>query len=493
MRSRHLYFNGVDGETGRYLFPPTTPRQLAALAQSEAADHGEVAKLERWLEQVGSRRLLWQPHHPWELAEAGWGILFAADDPTMPAVREALGELLAHRCAQAARVNDRHYQEFAGERGYRRGESKHEFLARHGAVHGAEGLERMPHYLLIVGDPESIPFRFQSDLDVQYAVGRICFDTPAEYAAYARTVVAAETSPPLRRRRAVLFAPLHPGDAATGLSAGDLAAPLAARLTRHRPAWEVATAFGPQATKARLVALLGGEEEAALVFTAGHGVGYPSGHPLQRGRQGALLCQDFPRPGRGNGRVPPEHCFAADDVSSAARLHGLVTFHFACYSAGAPALGDFPHAAGGPLPRVAPRAFLSQLAQRLVGHPRGGALAVIGHAEKAWQVAIGWPGAGRSMPAFVEAFDRLLAGRPVGYAMATFGERYAELSADFAAELELVRAGAPLDEQTLSRLWTGRNDYRNYLVIGDPAVRLAIEARPEEAMTFGLSGGEVVH
>ena len=191
MASRRLYFNGIDGETGQYLFPPTTPRELAAVARGESTDTGEVAQLERWLAQAGSRWRFCQARDPGDLAQAGWGIIFAAADPAAQAVHEALAELMAHRCAQAGRLHEHRYQEYVGERGYLRGETKLAFLARHGAGPCPADLERMPYYLLIVGDPEDIPFSFQCDLDVHYAVGRICFDTPQEYAAYARSVVAA--------------------------------------------------------------------------------------------------------------------------------------------------------------------------------------------------------------------------------------------------------------------------------------------------------------
>ncbi|HYL06090.1 MAG TPA: C25 family cysteine peptidase, partial [Thermoanaerobaculia bacterium] len=419
-------------------------------------------------------------------------VFFAAGDPAMPAVREAMGELLAHRRAQAARTHERCFQEYAGKRGYLPGESKREFLTRHGARPGTANPQKMPYYLLLVGSPEEIPWSFQSELDVQYAVGRICFDTPQEYAAYAQSVVAAETSRPLRRRRVVVFAPHHHGDVTTQLSARDIAIPLAEHLIRRWPDWEIATAFGEQATKARLASLVDGDDLAALLFTAGHGLGYPSGHPLQRGRQGALLCQDFPGVGCG-GRVAHEHCFAADDVANDARLHGLVTFHLACYSAGAPAVGEFPPGLDPPRARVAPRAFLSRLAQRLVGHRRGGALAVVGQIEKPWPLALEWPGASCSLPAFAEAFDRLADGKPVGYAMAAFGERHAAFASDLAAELEVVRCGVPPDDETLSRLWAVRNDCRHYVVIGDPAVRLAIDIEPNPCAELDWMPGAAVN
>ena len=130
-------------------------------------------------------------------------------------------------------------------------------------------------------------------------------------------------------------------------------------------------------TRAASPSLLGGQDVPAFLFTASHGLGFPCDHPKQRGRTGALLCQDWPGPRSWHGGIPPQFYFAADDLSPQADLGGLITCHFACFSAGMPAWDSFAHEKAGEPKRLAPAPFVARLPQQLLGKRYGGAAAAM--------------------------------------------------------------------------------------------------------------------
>jgi hypothetical protein len=485
-------FNGINGATGKYLTPPMEPERLIETAFGATIDPKRPTDPEAMahvisgggassnhLKELKRRHESTEPHFgvrpgidSGKLEQAGWGILFPHDAD--PAIKDALKELLEWRKPQAGD----YYYEFEGYKGYRLGDSHLDFLARQKMGPGQADPKKVPYYLLIVGDPESIPFAFQYQLDVQYAVGRLWFDTPEEYARYARSVVTAEKGQVALPRRAVLFGVRNPDDQSTRLSSAQLVEPLGKALPTLLPkgqaAWDVQTLLASDATKSRLARLLGGDETPALLFTASHGMGFPADDPRQLSDQGALLCQDWPGPRDWDQPIPPEHYFAADDVAEDASLIGLIAMHFACYGAGCPRFDDFGHMTSTEPPQIAPQSFLASLPRKLLSHPRGGALAVIGHVDRAWGYSFNWREAGPQLQSFEDTLKELMRGQPVGAALESLNQRYADLSSALSGTLQDVRYGKQPDVEGLAGMWTANNDARSYMILGDPAARLPL-------------------
>lgn len=469
--------NGLDGCTGGYLLPALPSSVIASVAQGRPIDPETLEALRARHERDGRGATygVKEGVDPLELAEAGWGVVFAHDAD--PAVAEALRPLLGHRRGQAG---DR-YREFTGLEGVRLRETARKFLDRLGRdLTGAADPDIVPYYLLLVGDPERIPFRFQQDLDVQYAVGRLHFATLEAYADYAEAVVAAEVQGNPRSRRAVFFGVRNPDDAATRSSADQLVGPLADRMTGKREGWSIEPRLRDDAKKADLRRLLDGTQVPALLFTASHGVGFAPGHPRHADDQGALVCQDWPGPyAWGPRAIPPEHLFAAADLEAmpGAGLRGMIAFLFACFGAGTPQFDEFGRGKEGPPRAIAERPFLSRLPAAMLTR---GALAVVGHVDRAWNVSYLGTRSGIQLTDFESTLARVLDGAPIGFAMEFFNMRHAALSVQLNSARESIRDfdDAP-DEDELARLWTANNDARNYVVLGDPAARLRFTSAPE--------------
>ncbi len=463
-----IYANGIDGRTGDYLVQPLRPQALVQRALRSPVD----SEADRWL------RLAWentsQPHYglpfnvdPTQIAEAGWALVVSTAEPAD--VTDALAPLIAHRRQQAGdrvRVLD-----------HRPGERWPEWLSRHRVGPGSIDPRKVPYYILLVGRPGLIPFSFQYLLDVEYAVGRLDFDDAHAYRRYAEALVDYEEATPPGGKAAVFFGTRHAFDGATQLSADRLVRPLAdsfgpgGQFERAVGSGRTSTVLGEVATKQALAQLLVGDGplgRPALLFTATHGLGgWPPGHPDQQARHGALVCQDWP----GFGRMDQAHYFAGDDLPGEASVHGLVAFLFACYGAGTPRHNPFDDQPGSPAPAIATEPFVATLPKRLLAHPGGGALAVIGHVERAWGYSFVFGEEAQLVP-FQNAVGRVLTGQPIGFAMKDLNERYAALSANLSDVLEKLGRGTVIADQQLARLWTERNDAQNYILLGDPAARL---------------------
>jgi hypothetical protein len=478
-----LVFNGIHGRTGEYLLPAMTLSEIARAVRGQTFSSNELDDLEakRRQERIIHRAPA-EGLDPDDLSQTGWAVIFPAVKPgpeatRQAAIREALTPLLDLRRGQATQLSEAHYRELIGMNdAYRPGETKQQFLNRLGVGPGPADARYLPYYLLLIGSPEEIPYSVQYQLDVQYAVGRIHFDRVEDYACYARSVVEAEAEGAVRPQRAAFFGVENPNDGATALSRRYLVEPLAQRMAGQHPGWQVSTVLGEQATKARLGALLG-DDVPALLFTAGHGIGFSGDDSRQRQHQGALVCQDWPGPGAPTG---PGVYFAGDDLVQSGDLRGLIAFHFACFSAGTPRQNDFGRWLGEPSRPLAPGSFVAGLPQRMLGRPGGGALAAVGHVERAWGYSFlqddptDHDAYHPSLAAFESALTSLITGRRLGHAMEYFGARYAEMATTLTEHLHNAEAcGERLDEEALAIQWIEATDARNYAVVGDPAVRLA--------------------
>jgi len=460
-----VHFFGVDPANGQLLRPPKCwkeVRQCVVETFRLEKNPAQVRKARRRAESRGEDRVRrGRPPagvDPKDLASAGWGILFA--DGVEPAVKEALAPLIEHRRQQVG--SERRCRVFDGNKALPRGCTPADWLAHLGLSPGIGDVDRVPYYLMVVADPEHVPFGFEFDLAASsYAPGRLHFRRPEDYARYAENVIAAESAPRPRPPRLTFVGMEHPGDL-TRSSMRHLVKPLCERFA-GADGWQVDAFLGEQATKPCLASLLGGGETPSILFTAGHGLG--PGPDGDDGRLGALLCAPFPGKNWPGGPLTEDLYFAAGDLDDGADLRGLVAILFGCFTAGMPAFDSFCFSP----PRPLGRASMAALAGRMLSHPRG-ALAVLGHVDRAWSFSYCW----RKTPtpqAFVSVLQALLDGEPIGGAAAYLNLRHNAVQNELLRLAEKVLKCEPYDVDRFVVDWMTERDARAYLVYGDPATR----------------------
>jgi hypothetical protein len=251
--------------------------------------------------------------------------------------------------------------------------------------------------------------------------------------------------------------------------------------------YQVREVTGRAATKAGMLAAFGADR-AALVFTATHGAGYNAEDAPGSGAQavnGAWACAPA-APGR------PANAWdwlCANELAGPVAPGGLV-FQFACFGYGTTDRSSFAAWLGNRNVVTAKEPFVAAIPQRLLADPDG-PLGFIGHVDIA--LAHGFVDPGGGVPAGgvhprAQAFLSVLRKAvielaPVGFALRDLNERATMLASQLVSTFDgLEQAGllaadlGPADRAELIDKVIRRNDAMHFLLLGDPAVRVRIDA-----------------
>ncbi|MEP7198768.1 MAG: hypothetical protein ABI874_03015 [Chloroflexota bacterium] len=453
-----IYFNGVNAQTGGYLTLPVAPEEIVARARAEFK---QTSQSEREFTRTLNDKKT-QPHLGFDanlqdLKQARWGVVFAADED--PAVKRALAPLIEHR-AQQLGFTPKVFTVKPDDRAV-------DFLSNNDVSSGEGEVKKVPYYLLLVGQPTKISFRLQFELDAEYAVGRIAFDSADGYRAYVERLLDYETANAVpTRKQAVFWATANEDDRATLLSSRVLAKPLHDGLDAEL-GFNKQLFIGDKATKTNLVSQFTQAQPPALVFTTSHGLGFSQQDPQQYELQGALVTQEW----LPDTPITSKQIFSARDVSSAANVHGLVHFAFACFGAGTPTHDDYAHGEGIVAPIIADKPFVANLPCQLLAR---GALAFIGHVERAHGYSFIRPNDQPKMVGFTRALSYLLRGVPIGHALRDLHDHGVQLSHQLIEALTQIDYGRVYEPKEIAEQWRERNDARAHILIGDPGARLRV-------------------
>lgn len=407
-----------------------------------------------------------------DLSRTGWAVLFGAKDRALnEQIRAQLAPLLDLRKSQAG---TRFHIFDTGDHPYTAGQSVEDWLGTFGdAGISADDLvdpdNGVPFYMMIVAAPDDISFEFQYRLDVYWAVGRLWLRNVADYGAYARSVVAnEEATVPTATRELAFFNPRFAYDnGATRIVCDDLVGKL---LTRELGDFAVSSITSPAATRDKLLELYGGQvKRPALHFIGSHGALFNNASKSIANCMGAIVTEVWadqpPPPGQETPGPNKTQYVAGRDLPATADLSGTIHILCACYGGGWPKVSSYD---GTPVCDDGPG--VARLPQTLLAK---GALAVLGHIDKAWSYSYLTSGGRDRSGKYQDVLMKLMAGRRAGNATDWFNVNWTVLQSRLA---ENKIRGLTDDQRHNFRVEI--DDARNYVLLGDPAVELRTDLMP---------------
>jgi hypothetical protein len=184
------------------------------------------------------------------------------------------------------------------------------------------------------------------------------------------------------------------------------------------------------------------------------------------------VTQDWPGPlnARSTG---PDQRFEAADIPTGAALNGMVGVYYTCFGGGVPGKSRFPYQLGEGIRTLAPVPFTAALPRAMLAR---GAGAVVAHVERAWDCGFSWENLPEpQLDAWKSVLSALLRGKRVGLAAGYLGNRYTAITAELGTLLFAEDAESQIvPPKRRAYLWMQHADARGWMVLGDPAARVAM-------------------
>jgi len=443
--------------------------------QSEMASMGKAAP---------PRPLVSDPSNP---EEAGWTFLINSNHPLRNQIIDAIQPLAVHRGMDRSRVPLLYSGE--PEQFWTNWITDYLMLNR-------GSFREPPKYILIIGDPQSIPFGLQAKLSIVAFVGRLDFNDVSEIRTYGEKIIRIETSDAGFVNREATFFTTDQGINSSGcydpthFSRFDVEKELIPNVDGLATELNLPNKFSTKklteidATKIELKNSVQ-DSTPGLVLTSSWGMCAPGENmALQKEFGGAICCQGDP-----DEISYKDLLFTSKDVLSEPFLEGGVFIQQSSFSYGTPSSSELHNWINRndswQMPRqIAPSAFVASLPKKLVFHPKG-PLAFIGHLDEMLSYTIAededfqMGDRKKRMNSISFAIKNILCGTPIGYALKNMKEEFNLLNDSIVSigsflvrELEEGREIEDSKQKQFSDLMLQRHKTKNYMIFGDPAVRI---------------------